>query len=363
MDHTSYVPILKGKEGEYEALKELPNSIKARLVPLIEIIPIPWDFENNVPAKSLDDHLSTVNAKLLDSWGKQHSCFLDLCWIPESERMADGTHPVTCVLDGARANGLLVIPVTGLRRDRNYQAGVKRVAGIDNRGVCVRLENEDFKNYDELNDDLTRLLNSLSLNKTSVDLLLDFRQIAANQTASVSLTAQLIISILNEVNEWRSLIFAASGFPINLGDVTPDTIATLPRTEWAVWQTMINGRRRLPRLPTFADYAINHPDPLADIDPRLLRLSAGIRYATKADWLVLKGRLLKKYKYVQFHQLAKKLIARPEYAGRNFSWGDEYITLCAGRTKNPGSLTIWRKVGTNHHLTLVCDQLSNFAWP
>lgn len=63
LDHTHYVPILKGKEGEYGALKELSSKIKSKLVPLIEVIAVPWDFDNEVPAKAIDDHLEMVAEK------------------------------------------------------------------------------------------------------------------------------------------------------------------------------------------------------------------------------------------------------------------------------------------------------------
>jgi hypothetical protein len=59
-DHTQYVPILKGKEGEYSALRELTGSVKDLLTPLAEIPSIPYDFENDAPAKTVDEHLRQV---------------------------------------------------------------------------------------------------------------------------------------------------------------------------------------------------------------------------------------------------------------------------------------------------------------
>jgi hypothetical protein len=361
LDHTHYVPILKGKDGEYGALKELSTTAKSKLLPLIEVMSIPWDFDNKVAAKSVDDHLATVCGKIADSWGTNQSLFIDPYWIDEAERMADGKHPLTYIFDDARVKNLLPIPVTGLRRDSNYQAAVKKIIQADQRGVCIRLENEDFKEMFELGGSLDTLLTVLDISKGNADLLLDFRSIKSDQTAQIVLSTMSIAALLNDINEWRALICAASGFPVTMPAAS--TISSVPRHEWSVWQDFAKHRKRLPRMPTFGDYGISHPDPLDDVDPKLLRLSAAIRYTTDTDWLLLKGRSLKKYTFAQFHDLSKTLVARTEYKGPTYSWGDEFVSLCAGRTKNPGSLGIWRKVGTNHHLTLVAEQIASFPLP
>lgn len=53
-----YVPIVKGKAGEYSALQDLAPAVKQAVTPLIEIPVVPWDFENEEPAKTLDAHLA-----------------------------------------------------------------------------------------------------------------------------------------------------------------------------------------------------------------------------------------------------------------------------------------------------------------
>src|SRR5882724_8756793 len=120
-DHAHYVPILKGKEGEYQALRELTPAIRNGLTPLIEPIPIPYDFANEVPAKTVDQHLGNFISKIEASWGLD-PIFFDLDWIPDLERMADGRHPLKFIFDAARAAGSQAIPVTGLNRDAAYQA-------------------------------------------------------------------------------------------------------------------------------------------------------------------------------------------------------------------------------------------------
>ena len=110
----------------------------------------------------------------------------------------------------------------------------------------------------------------------------------------------------------------------------------------------------------FADYAISHPY-TKELDPRTMRMSASIRYTTSNNWLVLKGRNVRQYGFDQYFELAKELIERPEYADRDFSWGDKYIADCALGMTGPGNATTWRKVGTNHHITLVARQIAKLS--
>jgi hypothetical protein len=135
--------------------------------------------------------------------------------------------------------------------------------------------------------------------------------------------------------------------------------STLPRREWELWKTLQRRPGILPRHDLiFGDYAITHPVP-KELDPRTMRMSASIRYTTRDNWLVVKGRNVRQYGFEQYFELCKELVQRPEYEGRDFSWGDKYISDCADGMTGPGNATTWRKVGTNHHLTRVMREIAN----
>lgn len=61
-NYNHYVPILKAKDGEFGALSKLPEEIKSRISPVIDIF-------NSKPEKSLDDHLIKIVKKIETSWG------------------------------------------------------------------------------------------------------------------------------------------------------------------------------------------------------------------------------------------------------------------------------------------------------
>jgi hypothetical protein len=358
-NHTHYVPILKGRAGEYGALQAMTAEVKAALTPLIEIPPIAWDFDDDQPAKTIDQHLEKVNPKISQSWGAERPAFLDLLWIAPDERMASGEHPLTYVFTTARRKGLQIIPVTGLVRDADYQSSCRDVIAQDRRGVCVRLQREDFEESDDLAAQVAGLLDALGLSPGEADLMLDLRAVGANEGNTLLAAVPVLVRSIPQLERWRSFVLAATAFPADLMELPPSSISSIARLEWIVWRSLI-ARSRIPRLPSFGDYAIANPQP-SEVDPRIMRPSASIRYTTDDAWLILKGRNLRDFGFVEFYGVCRNLVRRPEYSGPAFSWGDSYIDECANQRVGTGNLTTWRKVGTSHHLAFVTRQIATLA--
>ena len=149
-DRTHYVPILKGRDGEYGALTCLLPESRDRITPLLELPPIPWDFETEAPAKTIDQHLSKVGQKIERAWGLGRRLFIDLLWIAEAERMEDGSHPIEFVFNTARSRGLAALPVVGLLRGEEYLAACAGMLRKDRRGACLRIQREDFVDFTDL---------------------------------------------------------------------------------------------------------------------------------------------------------------------------------------------------------------------
>jgi len=360
-NHKHYVPILKGRQGEYGALQTIPREVKSRVVPVVEIPPIPWDFAEEQPDKTVDQHLQGIGAKLERAWGVEAPMFVDLLWIAEDARMADGVHPLTYVFGAARERGLQVIPVTGLVRGDEYQTACREIISRDRRGVCLRLQREDFDESQDLVQQVSDLLNALRVSPSDADLILDLRALSGTEGGTLMAAVPALIRNVPRLNEWRAFALAATAFPENLAGLPPSELSSLPRLEWVLWRNLVSRSRTL-RLPAFSDYGIAHVQP-SEVDPRVMRPSASIRYTTDETWLILKGRNLRDHGYPQFHDVSRFLVRRPEYNGPEFSWGDQYVDDCANERVGTGNLTTWRKVGTSHHLAFVLSQLASVAWP
>jgi len=357
-DHNHYVPILKGREGEYGALKQVTDRSRDRITPLIEIPPIPWDFVNGSPSKSIDDHLKKVCKNILGAWGGERSLFLDTLWLPADVRMTDGRHPLSFLLDHGYSMGLKLIPVTGLLRGDKHVTSCRKAHTANGAGVCIRIQREDFTEFSDLPNALDALLRSVAVPIRQADLVLDLRAITDGEIDEDEVAA--LVRSIPSLNQWRTFTLAATSFPTNLVGLPASDCSRVQRLEWKLWKMV---QRKLPssiRKPAFGDYAISHPEP-SEVDPRIMKPSASVRYTYRTYWLVMKARNLRDHGYAQFHGLCSELMKRVEYSGTGFSWGDEYIGECGRQRRGPGNLTTWRKVGTSHHLAFVLDQLSSYV--
>lgn len=356
-----YVPILKGKRAEFDALRSLDAPTAAKLTPLIEAMPVPWDFENDQPAKGLEEHLQSLGDALSRAWRQDFPLFVDPLWVPGEATLANGGLAITYILDQARDHGVRVVPVTSIGRSDVYQRAVADAIARDKLGVCIRLGPEDLDDPGALQPPLDGLMRTLAVTAADANLLIDLRSIAEGMAGALALSVASIVGSLPYVRQWRSLIVAASAFPRTLSVVAANSTEAIERTEWLLWRRLRQRADALPRLPVFSDYVIEHPDLAEDIDPRFLRISAQLRYTSDEEWLILKGRNVRDFGYDQFRSLCSTLVGRTEYRGRSFSWGDTYIDDCAHNNDGPGNPTKWRQAGTSHHLAVVIHQIANLA--
>lgn len=360
-----YVPILKGKMGEFGALRELDPDIRSSILPLIDVPRIKIEDPGGTPAESLEKHLGRVLKHFSQSWPARQPIFVDFYDLDLGLRTSDGTHPLPHLFGKLREENIEVIPVTGLDRVDNgnddYNRAVTSAVGLDNRGACIRL----LYHAGELDDPITtngeieHLLNTIGLERSDGYLLLDVRWIEEEDVDNLARIVSRFINLTPGISEWNALILAASGFPENLSGIARNSITRLRRAEYLLWKRVARETSDIARKPIFADYGVVHPY-TPDLDPRIVRATAKIRYTIEDEWLVLKGHSLRKEpRYAQFHDLSSELITHPEFLGNEFSWGDDYVAGCATRENSRGNLTTWVKVDTNHHLTFVSEQLSN----
>ena len=284
--------------------------------------------------------------------------YLDLPWFGETERLSDGQVAVRKVLNDCREAHVKAIPVIATSRSSAYLTAVREHLRGSEGGLCVRLTEDDFDEDGDAEPGprVEQLLNAVELTDLQqADLILDLANIGTD-LGRATLVARAVIAEAPRAAEWRRLVFAAASFPENLSEVDAATTSTLPRIEWDLWERL-QRRRGLRHDALFGDYAIAHPIP-TELDPRTMRMSASIRYTTPENWLIVKGRNVRQYGFDQYFELCRTLVRLPEYSGEGFSWGDGFIARVARGAAGPGNATTWRKVGTNHHLTLVARALA-----
>lgn len=330
-----YVPILKGKRGEYGALKRIPSDQRSGFTPLIEMIPPSRHGKARLP----DDVLEKAVAGLADGWSG--ACFVDFSRfsVPEQASAAAAT------LTAARGSSLQTIPVVGIDSSSKLRSEISAAARKDKLGVSIRVGETQFEG-NGIEAGLDELLAALGVSPSGVDLIVDLRD------APSSHLARALLALVPDVAAWRTLTLAATAMPRSLASLPKFAVVKVPRKEWSSWRLASEDPKNV-RQPTFGDYGISHPD-FEDLDPRLMRPSAKIRYTDDNDFLLIRGTQYSKDPQ-QFRRLSKAIRG---VCSCSHSWGDAFSTECAGGGKT-GSLESWIQAGTNHHIVHVTGQLAS----
>lgn len=354
-----YVPLLKSKPGERDALAQLAPAAKSGLTPLIEVDSVPEDLDTGDPNRSLDRHCTLNIDPLAAAWGTTDRIFLDPIWVATLQSTTNQPG-AEYVYQQAQAAGLQFVPVCGLRR------GATELTAASNhnaRGVCLRIDEVDMASA-SLANDVNSFLGAVSKAATEVDLVLDLGVVYGSTVPRILGVARAYLTLLPLLTQWRTVTLASCAFPANMAGIPSNGTTTIERTDWLTWQQLHAQRSGLARLPTFGDYAIQHPVPLEGFDPRYMASSANIRYTLDDSWLVLKGSSLRRTPGSnQYSALATALIARQEFMQAGHCVGCHDITQCAGGAPLMANPTAWRRIGTVHHLSHVRLQIGRLAWP
>ena len=357
-DHKHYVPCLRWKQGEYQAVHRFSNTVKASFTPLIEVPEIGWDFEKRKERKTIDEHLDPFAKRVANKWGKD-PCFVDLHYIDPSERMQGGSHPVRFIFNELRKENCFAVPSIYLDSNEKYKKEIKAILDEDKNRLCLRISLKQTTEQ-TLKDDIDSIIGGLKIKLDKIHLILDMDTPNFVPLDGFSKLLKTILSGLPYLNEWKTFSLLGTSFPETMGGIQKGA-ALLPRCEWQLYKKIIKDfEREKLRVPTFGDYAIQHPN-ILKLDMRLINPSATIRYTTEDNWLIIKGKGTRvKDGFKQFRDLSKKLISTHYYCGSDFSYGDNYIEKCAHGKASTGTLMTWRQVGTNHHIQKVIKDISNY---
>ncbi|PSM01097.1 beta family protein [Bacillus subtilis] len=358
-DEKHYVPVLKWKKGERNALKHLHR--KQDITPLLEI-------QSPDKNKTIEDHLSGFQQSIEESWSKEDPIFVDVDSLyssVENDTFIDGdVHPLKYIVSSVEMAGTHCIPVYSFYRyntEEQYDIVLKELIDQYKRGLCIRLTPDDLSDLQTLSSDITDELEYFGLTEENVDIILDFKDISTRSVDQV--VDELIQILLNfpKLNSWRTITFCGTSFPVQLSKKVPTkNNGSIPRVEWLTYQRLL--KLNLARIPSFGDYTITNPMTSTDFDQRIMDMAPAIKYTTKSEFLIYRGSGVKASGegFGQTKALAQDVISNPAYMGAAFSYGDNFIYE---RATNPessrGNPTSWVTVNVNHHLEYVASQLSS----
>lgn len=340
-----YVPLLKGKRGEYRALKNLKS--RADLTPMLEVPPVETDVETGKPKKSAEQHVALVVKNIHDSWGTD-PIFLDLNYVE------DGTFDaVTHVFSEAREHNLQLIPVINQAVTGLQLAAIKTAMESDDNGCCFRIQIDGPDDLLEVNNHIASMLRDMEIKAVDVHLIIDLGYFPADTKKFMSFALRATMNSIRSLKSFCSFTVAGAAIPGSI-PISSRTSGTIPRAHWMLWKEISKSAKR---KPTFGDFGVTNPDYVV-FDARTMSAAARVIYTIEDAWGVIKGRSLKLTGYDQYRELSKALIAKPCYKGRDFSWGDAYIEDCANGDVSTGNPEMWLSVATSHHMQFVQEELA-----
>lgn len=346
-DGDHYVPVLKAKLGEKKALQLISTDVQKRVTPLLEIVA-------RTEKPTVAAHLDTAFKDLAESVQPYPRCFLDA-----REIAADGPSAAEEVFRRANAAGMSFTPVTGITRS------VDTAAALHHRtpGIALRLTRDEFENG-SLADLIESFMRRHGLAIEESDLIIDLGPVDDLIVDGVIALTRAFLAAVPDHTRWRTFTVSACAFPISMGGVERDSHDLVERTDWTAWRDGLRARRStLPRLPTFSDYAIQHPSGVEGFDFRTMQVSASVRYTSSDHWLRIKGESTRRNPpSAQFPMLATQLVyghLRSHFRGADHCRGCAAVKASAdGVGRGLGSPTAWRRIGTIHHITTAVEGLS-----
>lgn len=346
-----YVPILKVKQGEKAALAQVATALVPRITPLLEIV-------ERTAGKTVDAHINTAFKGLRDSVSSYPRCFIDT-----REIAPDGPSAAHAVFSRAKAAGIVFAPVTGVTRAADVGPALEH----RDHGLALRLTREEFE-AGQLPEAIGAFLHTHGLHPAEVDLIVDLGAVEEMVIDGIAALTTAFLADVPNHQDWRTFTVSACAFPISMGGVERHSHDLVERSDWLAWRDHLHANRHaLARLPTYSDYAIQHPRGVEGFDPRMMQVSATIRYTTAEHWLLVKGESTRStLPSSQFPLLATRLVyghLQQHFAGSSHCIGCQLIKAAADGASGYGSAAAWRKLGTVHHLSAVTQGLENLAWP
>lgn len=341
--------------GEYQALSRLSTETKKFVTPLIEIPPPGYDFETNEVKKSLDAHVGGFGKKLKSKWDSR-TCLIDTKYIDSDARMVDGTHFMERIFEEARDSSCQAVPVVSLQSDEAFLAVTKAICSEDKRGLCLRLQSDDF-DKENLSKHIKEVLEEVGVGITNTDLVIDFGSPAFVPRVVHQRVLRGTFADIPGLSKWRSLVLAGSSYPETLQKVEKP-IARIERMEWTAYKMYVRRAEDSVRLPTFSDYCVAHPS-LVELDMRFVKPFAKLRYTTGQEWYIAQGRTVREHGFGQYRDMCSALMQEEDFDSSLPSAGDDYIAECSDGLANTGNLSTWVWVATNRHITRVVDDLAN----
>lgn len=351
----TYCPALGWRQGEYQALLRLDDETKDMVAPIITVPPIEYDFEEQRAKRTVKAHIEPFAKRFGQKWKGRFA------WVsahPELQKAggAESINVTKQLFDDLRAVQANVVPVCNIA-DGTLMKTQAAIIAADKRGCAIRATLEDFMRPTFEAECKTRI-KELDVEPNEVDFILDLLSPTFEPYAVFANIVAAKFKASKMVLDARNFVLLGSAMPTSLANVeTP--WGELPRHDWLFYKALRAQIQGGARKPLYGDYTTVNPG-FVVLDMRKIKVAGKIVYADQNRWIVRKGKAFRA-EPEQMHTHCAEIVKHKAYGGADFCDGDDYIAKCAKKLEGPSTLTRWKQVGINRHITLTVDQIANLA--
>lgn len=339
-----YVPNLRWKRGEKNALKDLSPQGKKDVVPLFLLGSDQFKSKkatNNsveIPAPS---HFAK---QIAECWGLSEF-YLDVSSIQDVQA---NHHPLIDIASECRKEKLKLIPVVRTGSTKPYLQAAKQVVSADKRGVCLAITLQEISK-------MPNWINSWPFPPEETDLIIDY----LNQAKEVLAFDQILAPAFHGLhvgNRWRSVTIVGTSIPDNFTGLDQG-LYNIPRHQKAIWKLL--SAAGLPYRLDYGDYAtisVTAPSPGIKWGYPITA-----KYTLRDEFLICRGvrttGLGAEDLAPQLIKHACSIVTCTNRGALSQCWADEEINRIANNTTPPRNLEHWVRIGINRHIELVKSAL------
>jgi hypothetical protein len=351
MTSNLYMPVLRAKEGEIQALGYLSHHARSRIKPLIDI-PTP----NLNDSQSLSGYLGEKVNSLADSWGVDQALLIDLPRFDPNSRVEGNIHPVEYVFEIASQRRMRAIPVTGTRLSRgpepDYLNAVSKIVKKCGRGIALRFYTNEFCKQSKFATlvEETRLL--VDVDPEDCDIILDFEALdrlsGFDDINDIEKNLKSAISSIDYEN-FRNVIVCGSSVPEFVGPKFNGSSCKVARVEFDIWKKLVVNEQ-FDRIG-FGDYGIIYP--LTSDNPKSGLPPARIRLSTENEHILYRS------PRNSYRQLCAMVAKESLFRLQTNCWGKKCIAGYGSGYSSVGNPANWVARDTNAHIENTVHHLSS----
>lgn len=350
----NYVPFLKCKQHEIDALAEIEPILSPSICPF-------FDYPKKQNGDSEKNIENAIN-RLIKKFGKYlkhlNGFYFDVYDI-DDEIEINGRHIYAFFLE-AFAN-FPVIPVVSIDRNVQHQESVvvaKKSGWITSDVVAFRLTQEDFQSFNVVQSDIEDILSESFSLFQAIDLVFDCR-ICIN--ANANKIADEISSFADNFGQKypiRNIIISGSSIPASIADVlssnSEDYVQRVEIDIYKATQKLLKDKALV-----FGDYTTISSDYSdSDIPPEQMQniITAKLTYSFDDQHYFIRGGSLKTKGRDQYFDLAAALCGKDFFRKGN-SPGDIYFQEKSARLGSQCWVSSFITPSINSHMTYIIKKI------